>query len=136
MNAVMRKYDGVEGTDMPTNENEGLAIEVAKLRSDVSHIQADVTDIKADLRITNQRIESMDKKFDQKFDSLDKKFDQKLESLDLKFDKKLESFRLEVDKRFTEVMNSLASAKHWAFGLYIGLAASLFYVLAHGFKWL
>jgi hypothetical protein len=96
----------MEGTDMPTSENDGLG----ELRADVRHIQADVTDIKANLRVTNQRIDALDQKFDQRFDSL--------------------------RKEFSELKDSLASAKVWALGLYVGLAGSLFYVLARGFHWL
>lgn len=106
MKSSLRKYDTMEGTDMPTSENDGLG----ELRADVRHIQADVTDIKANLRVTNQRIDALDQKFDQRFDSL--------------------------RKEFSELKDSLASAKVWALGLYVGLAGSLFYVLARGFHWL
>jgi hypothetical protein len=116
MKSALRKYD-MEGTDMPANENDGLG----GLRADVRHIQADVTDIKAEVRVTNQRIESLRTETDQK----------------------LESFRKETTERFTkvdqvisEIKESLASAKLWALGLYVGLAGTLFYVLARGFKWL
>lgn len=124
MKYAQRKYDTMEDTAMPTSENDGLG----ELRADVRHIQADVTDIKANLRITNQRI-----------DALDQKFDHKLEKSDQKF----ESFRKEVAERFakvdqaiSELKDSLSSAKIWALGLYVGLAGSLFYVLARGFHWL
>jgi chromosome segregation ATPase len=135
MNAVMRKYDRVEGTDMETNENGGLG----ELRSDVRHIQSDVTDIKADLQITNQRIESLRRETGEKIDKLDQKIDQKIEKLDQKFeakfdkvDSKFESLRKEI----VEIRESLGSAKVWALWLYLGLAGSLFYVLARGFKWI
>jgi hypothetical protein len=117
MNALMHKYDLTEGEDMPTGENDNLAVHVAELRADVRHIQADVTDIKADLRVTNQRIESLGKETGERFDRVDQKF---------------ESVRKEIG----EVKDSLASAKIWALGLYLGLAGSLLYVLARGFKWL
>jgi hypothetical protein len=117
MNAAMLKYDRVEDTDMPTNENEALGIQVGELRADVRHIQSDVTDIKADLRITNQRIESLEQRVDTKIE----KVDQKIES---------------VRKDTIEIRESLWSAKIWALWLYIGLAGSLFYVLARGFKWI
>ena len=131
MNAAVRKYDRVEDADMPTNENEGLG----ELRADVRHIQSDVTDIKAEIRITNKRMESLEEKVDTKLE----KIDQKIESLRKetgekidKLDTKIESVR----KETVEIRESLGSAKLWAFCLYIGLAGSLFYVLAHGFKWI
>jgi uncharacterized protein YlxW (UPF0749 family) len=40
------------------------------------------------------------------------------------------------NQRLDSLRESLASAKVWALGLYVALAGSLFYVLAHGFRWL
>jgi peptidoglycan hydrolase CwlO-like protein len=117
MNAVMHKYEMMEEADMPANEDNTLAVQVAELRSDVRHIQADVTDIKADLRITNQRIESLRKETGERFEKVDQKFDL-------------------VKKEIGEVKDSLASAKIWALGLYFALAGSILYVLARGFRWL
>jgi outer membrane murein-binding lipoprotein Lpp len=102
---MMRKYDMTEGADMPANEDNNLAVQVAELRSDVRHIQSDVTDIKSDLRVTNQRIDRIDEKFES------------------------------VNKEIGAVKDSLASAKIWALGLYFALAGSLLYVLARGFRW-
>jgi uncharacterized protein YlxW (UPF0749 family) len=112
MNAVLRKYDQTGGSHMPANEKVDfdLAVQVAELRADVRHIQSDTTDIKAELRATNQRLDSLSQKTDNRFER--------------------------VDERFQKIEESLASAKVWALGLYIALAGSLFYVLAHGFKWL
>ena len=153
MNAVMRKCDMVEAATMPANENDNLAIQVAELRSDVRHIQTDTTDIKADLRVTNlrfdrfdEKLESLREKTEQGFASLRKEMGERIESLknetDGRFDKVDERFE-KVDQRFEklekkidDVKDSLGSAKIWALGLYIGLAGSLFYVLARGFKWL
>lgn len=116
MKSALRKYE-MEGTDMPANENDSLG----ELRADVRHIQADVTDIKANLRVTNQRIESLDLKFDQKFESLRKETSERF---------------TKVDQMIGEIKESLASTKLWALGLYVGLAGTLFYALARGFKWL
>ena len=102
---------------MPANENDVLG----ELRADVRHIQSDVTDIKAEVRITNQRIESLRKETGEQIAKLDQKFD---------------FFRKETIEAFNEIRESLASAKIWALGLYVGLAGTLFYVLARGFKWL
>ena len=131
MNAVMHKYDMTEGTDMPANEDNNLAVQVVELRSDVRHIQSDVTDIKADLRLTDQRIDSLRKETGQRFDKVDQKFE--------KVDEKFESVRKEigeVKKEVGEVKDILASAKIWALGLYFALAGSLLYVLARALKWL
>ena len=153
MNAVMRKRELTEDADMPAGENDNLAVQVAELRSDVSHIQSDVTDIKAEQRLTHQRIDSLRKetaegfaKVDQKFESVRKetaegfaKVDQKFELVRketaegfAKVDQKFESVRKEIG----EVKDSLASAKIWALGLYFAFAGSILYVLARGFKWL
>jgi chromosome segregation ATPase len=153
MNAVMHKYDMMEGADMPAGENDNLALQVAELRADVRHIQADVTDIKADQRVTHQLIESLRKETAQGFDKIDQRFesvrketaqgfdkiDQRFESLRketaLGFDKVEQKFE-SAWKEIGEIKNSLASAKIWALGLYFALAGSLLYVLAKGFKWL
>jgi chromosome segregation ATPase len=149
MNAVMHEYHTTEGEDMRADENDNLAVQVAELRADVRHVQADVTDIKADLRLTNQRIESLRKETGERFDKVDQKFEALREESAQRFDKvdqKFEALREEsaqrfdkVDQKFEsvkkeigEIKDSLASAKIWA----LGLAASLLYVLARGFKWL
>jgi septation ring formation regulator EzrA len=138
----MRKREIPEGADMPANENDNLAIQVAELRADVRHVQSDVTDIKADLRITNQRIESLRKETGERFDKVDQRFETirnetaaRFDKVDQRFDKVDQKFET-IRKETVEVKDSLASAKIWALGLYVGLAGSLFYVLARGFKWL
>ncbi len=145
---------------MPGNENDNLAIQVAELRSDVRHIQADTTEIKADLRATNlrfdrfdEKLESLREKTEQGFASLRKEMGERIESLkkdtdgrfgdvdkrfekvDKRFDKVDQRFD-KLEKKIDDVKDSLGSAKIWALWLYIGLAGSLFYVLARGFKWL
>jgi chromosome segregation ATPase len=153
MNAVMRKHELTEDADMPAGENDNLALQVAELRSDVSHIQSDVTDIKAEQRLTHQRIDSLRKetvegfaKVDQRFESIRKetaegfaKVDQRFESVRqetaegfAKVDQKLES----VKKEIGDIKESLSSAKIWALGLYFALAGSILYVLARGLRWL
>jgi predicted nucleic acid-binding Zn-ribbon protein len=117
MNAAMRQHESEEGADMPANDDLNLGIQVAKLQSDVTHIQSDVTDIKANLRITNQRIESLEEKTEERFEKVDQKFNKVWQKLD-------------------ELKDSLASAKIWALLLYFGLAGSLFYALARGFRWI
>ena len=117
MKSALRKYER-EGTEMPTNENDGLW----ELRADVRHIQSDVTDIKAEVRVTNQRIESLRKETGEQIGKLDQKF---------------ESFRKETIDTFSEIKESLASAKFRALSLCaVVLTGALFYALARGFKWL
>jgi hypothetical protein len=110
MNALARKRERVEGGQMPLNERDEQAVQIAELRSDVRHIQSDVSDIKAELRAWHQRFEALVKKMDERFEKSDQKFD--------------------------SLKDALASAKMWAIGLYIALAGSLLFVMAHGFKWL
>jgi septal ring factor EnvC (AmiA/AmiB activator) len=108
---------------MPGNEKVDfdLAVQVAELRADVRHVQSDTTEIKAGLRATNQRVDSLSQKMDDGLNRLEQKFDARFQR---------------VDDKFEQLRESLASAKVWALGLYIALAGSLFYVLAHGFRWL
>ena len=153
MNAVMRKREIAEGAHMPANENDNLGIQVAELRADVRHVQSDATDIKADLRITNQRFEALGKETGKQFEKVDQKIETLRTETMARFDKvdqKFETLRTETTARFdkvdqkfetvrketAEVKDSLASAKLWALGLYVGLAGSLFYALARGFRWL
>ena len=110
MSALARKREPVEGGQMPVNERDEQAVQIAELRSDVRHIQSDVSDIKAELRAWHLRFEALVKRMDERFEKIDQKFD--------------------------SLKDSLASAKMWAIGLYIALAGSLLFVMAHGFKWL
>jgi hypothetical protein len=100
MNAVMHKYDMMEGADMPAGENDNLALQVAELRADVRHIQADVTDIKADQRVTHQLIESLRKETAQGFDKIDQRFESVRKETALGFDK--------IDQRFESVRKETA----------------------------
>ena len=128
MNAVMHKYEMTEGADMPANEDNNLAIQVAELRSDVRHIQSDVTDIKADLRAFRKETGERFDKIDQRFESSRGETTQRFDKVDQKFDS--------IMKEIGEIKDILASAKIWALGLYFALAGSLLYVLARALKWL
>jgi len=111
MNAVMRNYDMTGDAAMPASDNDNqLAIQVAELRSDVRHVQSDVTDIKADVRDLRKDVREVQK------DILE--------------------VRKDMAQQFEKVYKTISDAKIWALVLYIGLAGSLFYVLAKGFKWL
>jgi predicted nuclease with TOPRIM domain len=133
---------------MPENERGdfNLAMQVAELRADVRHVQSDTTDIKAELRATNQRLDSLSQKTDERFERLEQKFDERFEKSDARVDERFDKIdgrfqkvddRFErLEHKFEQLKESLASAKIWALGLYIALAGSLLYVLAHGFKWL
>jgi DNA anti-recombination protein RmuC len=134
MNAALRKYDLTGGAHMPENERVDfdLAVQVAELRADVRHIQSDTTEIKAELRATNLRLDALIQKTDERSERLEQKFDRRFETNNANIDERFDK----VDKRFQKLEESLASAKVWALGLYIALAGSLFYVLAHGFRWL
>ena len=41
-----------------------------------------------------------------------------------------------IERDLTDIKVSLASAEVWAIGLYLGLAGTMLYVMARGFKWL
>lgn len=139
MNAVLTGvYDFDESEPMPVTEKDDLPIQVAELRSDVRHIQSDVSDIKTDLRATNQRIDTLEQKMERKFEvakqDLDKRFDEAKKDNDKRFEKVEE--RLDrLDVGIVAIKDTLASWKVWAIGLYAGLAGSMFFVMAKGFKW-
>jgi chromosome segregation ATPase len=103
------------------NWGDEMEDSLGELRSDVRHIQSDVTDIKADVRAVNVRLD---------------KFQDKFEEFRKDTAKEFTAVRSEFGSKFEKIQESLASAKVWALWLYIGLAASMFYVLARGFKWL
>ena len=92
---------------------------------DLFQVQADTTEIKAELRATATEI----------------KTELHATTTELKTDlratnQRIDSLSESVNKRIDDLKDSLASAKIWAFGLYVALAGSLFYVLARGFKWI
>ena len=106
--ALARKRDS-EAPDMEPAEEIKLLTQVAELRSDVRHVQGDVADIK-----TEQRA---------RFDKVDKQFD------------KVEEKFKAVDARLNEIVKMISSAQLWAYGLYVGLAFTLLYVIARSAKW-
>jgi uncharacterized protein involved in exopolysaccharide biosynthesis len=114
MNAAMRKYVVTEAEDMSADERSHLEIQVAELRADVRHVQSDTTEIKAELRATTKEI----------------KAELHATTTEIKTDLRA------TNQRIDELKDSLGSAKIWAFGLYVALAGSMFYVMALGFKWL
>jgi len=119
--SAIRK-DGSEAVPM---SEQHLEARVARIESDVQHIKEVTTDLRVELRRTNDKIDSLDKKFDGKLDTLDKKFEGKFDALDKKFEGK-----------FDGLANKLNSVTVWALLLYIALAGTLLTVLAKGFKWI
>ena len=105
---MARKLDS-ESHDMEPAEEIKLLTQVAELRSDVRHLQGDVTEIRAEQRA--------------RFDKVDKQFD------------KVEEKFKAVDAKFNEIIKMISSAQLWAYGLYVGLAGTLLYVIAHSAKW-
>jgi chromosome segregation ATPase len=114
MNAAMRKYVVTEAEDMSADERSHLEIQVAELRADVRHIQSDTMEIKAELRTTTTEIKA------------------ELHATTTEIKTELRA----TNQRIDDLKDSLASAKIWAFGLYVALSGSMFYVMARGFKWL
>jgi thymidylate kinase len=102
-----------EAPDMEPAEEIKLLTQVAELRSDVRHLQGDVTDIKAEQR-------SRFDKVDQKFKDIETKSEEKFKA---------------VDARLNEIIKMISSAQLWAYGLYVGLAFTLLYVIARSAKW-
>ncbi len=144
MNAlVCRKADCLEIAQVPANENNELVVQVAELRADVRHIQSDVTEMKAQLVRINTRCDSIEQNFAARCDNLDKKFDARCNKLEEKFDARCDKLEKKFDARcdnldgkLDKLKDSLASAKLWAFGLYVTGWGTMLYVLAKGFKWI
>jgi uncharacterized coiled-coil DUF342 family protein len=76
----------------------------------IAELPAHVRHIQSDITDIKAELRTLSQKTDERFEKLNEKFD--------------------------GLKDSLASAKIWALGLYIALAGSMFYVLAHGFTWL
>ena len=129
MNAAMRKYVVTEAEDMSADERSHLEIQVAELRADVRHVQSDTTEIKAELRAATTEI-----KAELRAATTEIKAELRAElhatTTEIKTDLRA------TNQRIDDLKDSLASAKIWAFGLYVALSGSMFYVMARGFKWL
>ncbi len=68
---------------------------------------------------------------------------QRIDAVRTELTTRIEAVRTELTKKIDaiyddlgKVKDSIASAKIWALTLYVGLAGSLFYALARGFKWI
>jgi predicted nucleic acid-binding Zn-ribbon protein len=95
-----------------------VPIEEAGMSADErSHLEIQVAELRADVR----HIQS---------DTTEIKADLRATTTELKGELRA------TNQRIDDLKDSLASAKIWAFGLYVALAGSLFYVLARGFKWI
>jgi septal ring factor EnvC (AmiA/AmiB activator) len=102
---------------MEPAEEKQLLTQVAELRSDVRHLQSGVTEIKS-------RFDKVDKQFD--------KVEQRFKDIETKTEERFKG----VDKALNEIRDMIASAKLWAYGLYLGGVFTLLYVIARGAKWL
>jgi len=122
--ALAKKHLDPEVNPMPPTENNDLAIQVAELRSDVRHVQSDITDIKGRFEEVNKRFDTIDKRFD----AVDKRFE--------RVDQKIDDLKDSLAATRMEIKESIASTKMWALGLYIALAGTLLYVIAHSAKWI
>jgi uncharacterized coiled-coil DUF342 family protein len=116
--ALARKLDQ-ESTDMEPADEKQLLTQVAELRSDVRHVQSDITEIKTRFDKVDKQFEKVDKQFE--------KVDRQFEKVDQKFE--------QVYAKLNEITGSIASAKLWAYGLYVGLAGSLLYIIGRSAKW-
>lgn len=126
MNALLRKLEPTEDTHMTEDEkNQRL---LGEMLSDIRHLQSDVTDIKTEQRIRFDKV-------DARFDKMDAQIDGRFEKVDDRFEKVDDHFG-RIEKDIGAIKESLASAKVWAIGLYVALAGTMLYVMAHGFKWL
>lgn len=141
MDSVLLLESGSEprSARLAMDELSQLPVRVARLESDVEYIKKDVADIKVDIRRMDERMRGFEERVSAKFDAVDAKFDR----LNAKIDGNHASAADALDRvstRFNDKIEALqrefSSAKIWALGLYIGLAASLLLVLAKGFKWI
>ena len=125
---LARKHEISESADMEPAEEIKLLTQVAELRSDVRHLQGDVTDIKTEQRTRFDRIDKQFDKVDQRFKDVEAKSEEKFKAIDERFD--------EIKKLIYGTRDLISSAKLWAYGLYVGLAFTLLYVIARSAKWL
>jgi len=151
MNALLRKLEPTEDIHMTEDEkNQRL---LGEMLSDIRHLQSDVTDIKTEQRIRFDKVDARFDKMEAQIDGRFKKLDDRFDKIDARFDKmddRFDKMDAQLDGRFEKVddhfgriekdigaiKESLASAKVWAIGLYVALAGTMLYVMAHGFKWL
>jgi hypothetical protein len=125
---LARKHENPGSADMEPAEEIKLLTQVAELRSDVHHLQGDVTDIKTEQRARFDRIDKQFDKVDQRFKDVETKSEEKFKAIDKRFD--------EIKDLIHGTRDLISSAKLWAYGLYVGLALTLLYVIARSAKWL
>ena len=109
---------------------------IAKLEANVEHIQSDVSDIKIDIRRLNDKVDGMDQRLSAKIDAVDQRLSAKIDNLDRKLSDKIDAADQRQSARYDSLRDSISKHVTWAIGLYIGLAASLFAMIAHGFHWI
>lgn len=106
-------------------ESHQLEVQVAKLAADVEHIKTDVADMKIDLRRVAGSVSELDSRLNAKIDGVDQRLTGKIEAVEQRLTGRIDALR-----------DEFVSAKVWALGLYFGLAASMLFVMAKGFKWI
>lgn len=72
-----------------------------------SYIITILKEIKQDINETNQRIDSLEEKFDNRIDSLEEKFDKRIVSLEEKFDNKFDTLEKKVDNNSANIIRIL-----------------------------
>ena len=138
-----------------------LRADVRHIRTEATDIKADVRttnvrmdELRKEMNMNNQLIRN---EFGKKLDDLSHgmtegqkeaatRIDKTREVLTGKIDEtveriervqvRMDSAQKELAEKIDGVKDSLGQAKEWALRLYIGLAATLLLVIAHGFKWL
>jgi chromosome segregation ATPase len=122
--------------DLVVDELSQLPSRVAKLESDVGHIRADVAEIKVDIRRMDDWMRGFEAQVDAKFDILEQRVFAKFDTFDQRLNAKIDAVDARLNGKIESLQQQFSSAKVWALGLYIGLAASMLLVMSKGFKWI
>jgi hypothetical protein len=69
---------------------------------------------------------------DAKFETFEQRVSARFDGVSARFD----SLEQRLNGKIESLQQQFSSAKVWALGLYIGLAATLLLVMAKGFKWI
>ena len=93
-------------------DSEGTDMEPAqeiKLLTEVAELRSDVRHLQSDVTEIKSKVDKIETKFEEKFKG--------------------------VDASLNQIKDMIASAKLWAYGLYVGGGFALLYVIARSQKW-
>jgi hypothetical protein len=126
------QVEGIELATGPASAERPMEARIARLESDVAHLRTDVADIKVDIRSIRDKMDSMSERLDGKIDAVGQRLDGKIDAMGQRLDGKIDA----LGQRFDAIGERLSVTTKWALGLYVGLAAGMFGMMASGFGWI